>query len=1139
MARTVFQVGELIENRYRVLSLIGSGGMSTLYCVSDEAREGELVALKTVELSASGARTSESVERFRREFQILAQLRHPNVASVYNYGITAGGDLYFTMEWAKGQSLRVQMREFKRIAVVPVIVQICRALAYLHARGVIHGKLEPANVLIADGQVKIIDLGVALETRSPQAWAHYYALGYTAPEVMQQRAFDHRADLYSLGALWYALLMGEPPMFMPGSERLVLLTLNESLESKGQIPADTSAVITRLLATLPMDRYASAAEVIEAINRITGGSYELETRETAGSYALRVRFVDREAELRTLQLVWEHAQFDVGKLVLVSGEAGVGKTRLLEEFIVQAEMEGARVARGQCVAGGGMAYRPWREVLRVLIRYVESVNEAVMRRVGPVLATLLPELWERPYMAGLTPPADLDPPAAQLRLNDAMVQVLRAATEIRPTVVVIEDAHWADEATLALLTFLARIPVPTGLLVGVTCDDEIGPEHPLAALPDSQVVHIPLQPLSPEYTADLARSMLGLEELPASLMERVHQVTEGNAFFAQELIRMLAEEGAVLQRTVGGWRVDEAALQGASLPESIRQVMGQRLARVSVETQQVLRWASIVGSVFWAGCVEEIGQVSRAQVQAALGEGLEKALLVARESSALAGEREYMFTNPTVLEASYNSVPQEERRAAHGRVATWLMAHSDAQAGERLGLIADHLEKAGQTEQAVTYLRRAGEQAVAQFANVQAIAYLSRALDLLPENDRAGRYALLLTREGVYHLQGAREAQAQDLAVLRELAQALSDESPSLEGRRRAEVAVRQARLAEATGDYPAAIAAAQAVVRSARAARDVTIEAAGYLQWGLALWQQGTPEAALPQLGQALVLAQVTSRRSLEADCLRNLGIVCIYLGDYIGAKGYYERALHFYRQVGNRQREGMTLNNLAVAHAHVGDYARARSYFEEALRASREVGDRRTESIGLEGQSLLFHYLGDEQAGRQCGQQALLIAQEIGDRRSQGYAWMSLGHALAGLGQWAEAAEAYQQVLTLRRELGQQNLMIEPLAGLARVCLAQNNLIRAQAHVEEISSLLEKQTLESAEEPFLVHLTCYRVLQANQDPRAQDILNTAYRLLQKQVAKITDEEMRLSFLENVSAHREIMNEFAKSRSARARSKG
>jgi predicted ATPase len=1217
MTETPFNVGTLIESRYRILTVIGSGGMGTLYRVSDEARSNEILALKTVRLKTQTTERAESAERFQREFQLLTQLRHPNLVSVYNFGITTNSELYFTMEWIEGEDLEPKQHPLEPAATIPVMIQVCRALAYLHARGVIHGDLKPQNILMTgdagDGEphVKIVDFGLAHEIRSSEDRARYYTPGYTAPEARHPHPIDHRTDLYSLGAMWFALLVGEPPMFMPGAgrERLIRFALDEALEGQGQIPKAVAAVIARLMATSPDNRYASANEVIEAVNEITGNAYQLETQETASSYALRTHFVNREEEIEALQTLWEQAKSDEGKLVLIGGEGGVGKTRLVAELEVQAELEGARVVWGQCVESGGSAYHPWREVLRVLVRYVEDADKTTMQRIGPVLTALLLELWNRDYMQELEPPADLEPQAARQRLNDAIIQVLHTAAKLRPTVVVIENAHWADEASLEMLRFLARIPGQTGLLTCVTYrDDEVDADHLLEQLAGEWVQRVRVRRLSPEVTTELVRSMLGLEQLPALLTERVQQTTGGNAFFVQELIRSLATEGEVLRRTVGGWQVDGKALQEAQLPESIRQVVWRRMGQLSAGGRQALSWAAVMGTVAWEKGIAEVGQVAWQRVRVALREGLEQGLVVVRDETSLTGEREYIFLNPTVWEVSYEGIPREERQENHSRAAAWLMARSGDEIEEHLGLIANHLERAGQTKQAADYLRRAGEQAAAQFANAEAVAYFSHALELTAEDNQEERYALLLEREKVYDVQGAREAQDRDLAALEEIAQTLADnEQPAAE--RQAEVSLRRANYAEVTGDYPAAIAAAQKAIELAQDTQDTNREAAGYLRWGWTLWRQGDYDAARLQLDQALNLSRAAGVHKTEADSLSSLGFVCAAQGAYDQARAYYEQALPIYRQVGDRRGESYVLNVFGVTFAEQADYDRGRTRFEQALSIYREIGDRWGEGVVLEnlgwvlldqghydearihleqalricreidnlwdeGETLnllgsvflalgdyseaqadfeqalhtfreignregecwslsrlclLFHGTGDDETARTYCQQALSNAQEIASPY-QGNALTNLGHVLMNQGHLAEATERYQQALTLRREWGQQNLAMDSAAGLARAYLAQGDLPQAQAQVEEILSYLEDHTLDGAKEPFRVYLTCYRVLHANQDPRAPDILHTAHRLLQERAANIGDEETRRSFLENVTAHQEIVREFVES---------
>ena len=232
--------------------------------------------------------------------------------------------------------------------------------------------------------------------------------------------------------------------------------------------------------------------------------------------------------------------------------------------------------------------------------------------------------------------------------------------------------------------------------------------------------------------------------------------------------------------------------------------------------------------------------------------------------------------------------------------------------------LAWHYEEAGIVDQARHYLRRAGEQAAAQSAHAEAVDYLRRALALTPAEDAAGRYGLLQTRERVYDLQGARQAQAEDLAALEELAASLADVQ------KQTEAALRRANYAEATGDYPGAIASAQAAIELAQAAHDRSNEARGQLIWGLALLRQGDYPTARAHLEQALALARETGTGRIEAESLRYLAEVAFRQGDFTQASACCDQALPLSREIGDRRIEAEVLNRLGTVLMGQADYGR-----------------------------------------------------------------------------------------------------------------------------------------------------------------------------------------------------------------------
>ncbi len=369
------------------------------------------------------------------------------------------------------------------------------------------------------------------------------------------------------------------------------------------------------------------------------------------------------------------------------------------------------------------------------------------------------------------------------------------------------------------------------------------------------------------------------------------------------------------------------------------------------------------------------------------------------------------------------------------------------------------------------------------------------------------------------------------------------------------------------TRDYAAARARLEQALTLARAVHLQQVEADSLNGLGLVCWHLSDYEGARAYLGQALGVFREISDRKGESESLVSFGCVCGYQDDHAGARAYFERALDIFREVGDQRGISVALVNLGLVANQQGDYAGASSSYQQGLRISHEIGDRPGEGLALinlgyaadqqgdcseaeacyqqasriyreigdrQGESLtlaclclLSHHQGENAAACEYGQQALLMAQEIGNRHVQAYALTRLGHALMGLRRLEEATGTYRQALALRRELGQTRLAMDPLAGLARLALAQGDLPQARAYAAEILNHLEKSSLDGADEPCRVYLTCYRVLCAVQDSGAQAILSKAHGLLQARAARIGDEELRRSFLENVAAHREIAHLF------------
>ncbi len=499
------------------------------------------------------------------------------------------------------------------------------------------------------------------------------------------------------------------------------------------------------------------------------------------------------------------------------------------------------------------------------------------------------------------------------------------------------------------------------------------------------------------------------------------------------------------------------------------------------------------------------------------------------------------------------------RRTYHGLVADWLIAHGGDREGEYLGVIAAHLEQGGRAVEARLYYQRAGDQAAAGYANEEAVGYYSKSLALTSEDNLEGQLTLLSARERVNELQGDREAQRQDLEALTGLMEKLDDHQ------HRAEVEVRWARYAERIGAHGRAIASAQRAAQLAEEAGASEVAVGAYNIWARALWKQGGPLQARQQAEEGLALAQEAGDLRGEQAVLITLGSIAWETGDLDRSLSFYERSLHIAREIGDRRGEAETLNNLGAVAASREDYLLTQDYLKQCLKIVRTIGNRQLEGSILGNLGLIAARLGEYQLAQEYYEGGLSISREVGDRRSEGIklsnlGWLAakqgaydlakerleqslgiaresnlvwleaecltgLGHTWWGLGEGLKAETAYWAGLALDRELGQHHRGTEPLAGLARVALANGELETAMARVEEVLAYITTSgSLAGAEEPHRITLTCYQVLEAAGDPRAAAVLEIGYTELARQADSLPSERARKRFLETIPWHRELV---------------
>ncbi|HSH74406.1 MAG TPA: protein kinase, partial [Longimicrobiales bacterium] len=766
MDEAAARLNAALEGRYSIERELGEGGMANVFLARDPRHERQ-VALKVLKPEIADR---VGAERFLAEIRTTASLQHPHILPLFDSG-EADGLLYYVMPYVEGESLRDRLTREGKLPVEEVVrigEALAGALHHAHRAGIIHRDLKPANVMLSGDLPIIADFGVAVAIGAAQDDASggpSDTMGtptYASPEqATGDGRVDERSDIYSLACVLYELLVGHPPHQAKTPQALVAKRLTVPptpvLELRTSVPRHVDAALSRALAVDPEDRHQSAEEFRQAFSRSALGSApaDMEAATVAPIAPAATPLVGRASE-RDEIAEWLGAAADGrGSLVLIGGEAGVGKTRL-SEFVLQGARErGFMGVVGRCYESAGTPpYTPFVEQVEYTAQVVPAETfRSILGTAAPEIARMMPAL--RLQFSDIGPGIELPPDQLRHHLFHRYRDFLARAAGVMPLVALFDDLQWADESSLLLLEFLTQhvhtMPV-LALAAYRDTESEMSPafSESLGRLTRQRSVHrVTLKHLTREEVAELLGS-LGGSTPPGGLVDAVFERTEGNAFFVEEVFRHLSEEGRLLDDS-GAWRA-QANWDDLEVPEGVRLVLGRRLERVSEACRKMLTTASVIGQRFDLSVLEAI---EGADVDTFL-DALEEAE-AAHIVQPLGGPRDptYSFTHGLIRQALTESLSLPRLRRRHLRIAEALEAAFGARLETRASDMAHHLYNAGHVADAsktALFLRLAGDQALARSGCQEALAQYDRALSLDAEVPEA--LAPLLLEGKTYALDG-------------------------------------------------------------------------------------------------------------------------------------------------------------------------------------------------------------------------------------------------------------------------------------------------------------------------------------------------------------------------------------------------
>ncbi len=1087
--------------RYRLIERLGAGSIGVVHRALDRAT-GREVALKIMPRPRTGT-------NLRGEFVALARLRHPNVVSVLDYGLTDAGHEYFTMELVLGPSLLDAAGPATGRRCFALLGGVLDALSAVHASGMVHADIKPSNILVdgstleaaPDRAARLGDFGLAGPLADPSGPTARGTIGHAAPEAWSGR-LDPRSDLYSFGVVLWQLVMGARPF--EGMTPRAIVTMQRAgappdpRHTRPALPTALADLMLALLDPAPGARPQTADEVLERWRAIGDA---LGHRMSAGGRVLSVRsprvaievgtILGRERELADLERAWREAEAGRGAAVLVVGEPGIGKSRLSAELALRLQLEGAQVVRWSARAGD-QAWDGVRELVRTMLTlageaWARRGSPASHQAVASMLAVAPPPL--RDGRAGHGDPG-ASAGAGRWVIAEAVAELVVAAASVRPLTIVVDDLDAAAPATIDVLAYLARaVPDAAVLLVAAgrsTPPGRSGVSGPVSATPNPFEVAVAgaargrrfeLAPLGQSSFFALAVAAVGAE-VGNRLAEELRRVSGGNPGHALATLEAMIDSGS-LARVGGAWITGRDVV--VPLLAAARQGAMARLSGLAPSSRALLRAAAVLGDSFDRDVLATILGITAPATPRApsspvdgvpeeMAEGL---ISVSTQLPLAEGAGDDERSRRIAIDPTFDDVEAALADGVAARVLTadpaagrFRFAHKE---------LADALGRELTPGARLEYHRRAAlaladRQAAGGEVPAASLARHHRALG---DGTLAARWCMAAADEaargGDY---GGALAHATDALALAD-----PNEHHSLV-RRVAELAAQHGDLELALHHFRLA---------GDGAALDEQIELS--LDIAEVERRRGEPQRALDAATSALTLARRLGDHEREARAHLRIGWLFTHRGDFAGGAEHGAVGLALARRAGNRPlaaelgrlsaavatsqgepKRAILILDEALADAQgdakldagisheigraaiqAGDYPRAIEALERAVAAAERHGDLVQRARSLNNLAAASYYQGDWERARRLWEQFRQQTERQGDRVETLYALNNLGSLLRDLGALAEARATLTRAEGLAEALGHVHMAAMVQANRGEVDARAGDLAVARERYEK----------------------------------------------------------------------------------------
>lgn len=753
------------------------------------------------------------------------------------------------------------------------------------------------------------------------------------------------------------------------------------------------------------------------VQRVRPRAFRIGRRGVEG---VTTRMVGREAEFRIIQSTLEQSVTNRRvTVVVVRGDAGLGKSRLIYEFEAWSDSHPTDfyLFKGRADEDSmSLPYSLLRDVFRERFQIRDSDSQAEAReklvrgmaamakRENEEWAAFIGELFgfdfsESAFVRGIRN----DARQIRDRSFNSIAQFFTELTRDLPVVLLLDDIHWADFGSLDFIEYLAKLETDLPVFILCTTRPSLDESHPNWGSNFPLCTILTIKSLDLDASRELVGEILRkVPDLPDDLVQTIAKNAEGNPFYLEELIKVLIEDGVIVKGEEV-WNIVPHRLTQLRVPATLTGVLQARLDRLPSTESEVLERAAVIGRTFWDAAVDAMrgAEAARAltggaDVQSALRALGNKELVFPHQPSTFASAQEFIFKHAILREVTYERVLKAKRKLYHRLAADWLIQQSGERIDEYLGSIAQHYELAGDTSQAVEFLERAAGQSMRLSAYREALSAAERALTILAssEDTNLARRARLLLTIGMAHLW---------------------------------------------LTDHATATARFEECIALARTIDDRGLESKALARLGRIGLEQGKFEQSEAHLKNSLEIAQQLNDIDVLAYTLAHLGYISHYQGRYDAAQKYGEESYEFAKKSGDAIAQAFSLNMLAMISVNNGRFEQGYNYHLQAIEICKRAGDRYGLARAYGNLSELLRIQKRYAEAKPYTLEAIKLAYELGNRYVLPIMRINLSYSQVGLGEIHEAYHAVREALQFNIEGDSTSWVLFSLVGYANVLVAE----------------------------------------------------------------------------------------------------